>query len=55
MVKKIGRIFTIVGRGGAGRGGGCLAFLGGNAGLGDSGRGGGPADELFPCPPGLRI
>lgn len=25
------------GRGGAGRGGGCLAFLGGNAGDGDSG------------------
>jgi len=29
------------GRGGAGRGGGCLLFFGGNAGLGLSGRGGG--------------
>lgn len=28
------------GRGGAGLGGGCFAFFGGNAGLGDSGRGG---------------
>lgn len=32
---------TCDGRGGAGRGGGCFAFFGGNAGLGDSGRGGG--------------
>lgn len=34
-----------MGRGGAGRGGGCLLFLGGRAGLGDSGRGGGPVTE----------
>lgn len=34
--------FTCIGRGGAGRGGGCFAFFGGSAGLGDSGRGGGP-------------
>lgn len=33
---------TCTGRGGAGLGGGCFAFFGGNAGLGDSGRGGGP-------------
>lgn len=33
---------TIDGLGGAGRGGGCLPFFGGNAGLGDSGRAGGP-------------
>lgn len=32
---------TCIGRGGAGRGGGCFAFFGGSAGLGDSGRGGG--------------
>lgn len=37
---------TMLGRGGAGRGGGCFAFFGGNAGLGDSGRGGGPPDLL---------
>jgi hypothetical protein len=37
------RSLTWTGRGGAGRGGGCLAFLGGRAGLGDSGLGGGPA------------
>lgn len=36
------RIQTCVGLGGAGLGGGCLAFFGGSAGLGDSGRGGGP-------------
>lgn len=35
-------IFTCNGRGGAGLGGGCFAFFGGSAGLGDSGRGGGP-------------
>lgn len=33
---------TCIGRGGAGLGGGCLAFFGGSAGLGDSGLGGGP-------------
>lgn len=36
------RTLTCIGLGGAGRGGGCLAFLGGSAGLGDSGRIGGP-------------
>lgn len=35
-----------VGRGGAGRGGGCLLFLGGKAGLGLEGRGG--AGEELP-------
>lgn len=42
--------FTCIGRGGAGRGGGCFAFFGGSAGLGDSGRGGGPVFDPKPEP-----
>lgn len=39
--EKISNKITCDGRGGAGLGGGCFAFLGGSAGLGDSGLGGG--------------
>lgn len=38
----LANMIVTIGLGGAGLGGGCFAFFGGSAGLGDSGRGGGP-------------
>lgn len=48
------KLITCIGRGGAGRGGGCFAFFGGSAGLGDSGRGGGAVFDPRPEPIHIR-